>query len=1255
MFFWKLYMKELLKKIGFLPKDNTDWIFSKSYSIADNYIIEVDFKKEKINYWDKIKSDSKTTQNFSQEENRVVLECVNRLLEKWYNPADIILEKIFPTWHWTSWRLDILVKKDWKSFLMIECKTRWWEFEKEYKKMQKDWWQLFTYFQQDRDTQYLMLYASNKDLEYRNEIIKIEESYKETSNVSDLYTRWNKFTKQNWIFEEWINSYNFESRALTYEQLEDIKESDASFIFNRFLEILRHNTVSDKPNAFNKMFTLFLCKIYDELDKKWTNKELDFQWKEWIDDNISFQKRLSDTYKKWMLEFLSKQITDFSDEEFNNEFWDLDENIRSKILERFTKIRLQKSNEFAIKEVNDESSFEENAIVLKEVVELLQNYRFRYSKKQPFLWDFFELLLTTWLKQEAGQFFTPVPITRFICRSIPIEKIIDKKILDWTNDILPKVIDYAAWSGHFLIESMEEIQKIINKKDVSNQWFKIKDIFKRYIEHPYDWAWNNVYWIEKDYRLVRTSKVGCYLNWDWIATVIHWDWLDSFKTSEVYKWDLKEYDKEDEQYNWRFDLVLSNPPYSVSAFKGNLKKEEAEKDFNLYNFLTDNSSEIEALFIERTSQLLKEWWIAGIILPSSILSNTGIYGRAREIILKDFDIVAITELWSGTFMATGTNTVVLFLRKRNKFFAKNLKSSTDKFFVNLQDITLNWVEKAISKYVNDVWEWIKLEDYISMIQKTPNENIKNHEIFKEYTTKIKLIKKSEEDRQKEFFDKVIELEKEKLFYFILTYPQNLVLIKSGEKNIEKDFLGYEFSTRKWSEWIHPIQRWKLIDECTKLFDPNNLDNPNKASTYIYDGFQNNFDREISEELENHIYRVLLVDLLTFDRVDFEKTISLNVKKNLRIESKWNLVKLNDILEVLESWNRPQWWVWSYKEWIPSLGWEHIWLNWKVNLHQENIKFVPNDFFENTEKWIVKDNDILICKDWALTWKVALFDKSNFDFPNLMINEHVFLLRVKQNNIQKYLFNYLFLPQWQELLKSSITWQAQWWLNRTNLLDISIPLPPKDIQQKIVDEIWELENIEENSLGKIWKLEKEIESLFENEIDKEFQIYRLSDNTIFELWIWKRLLKNEILEKWKIPVYSANVFEPFGYVNENLLNDFSRKSIIWWIDGDWMVNHINENIEFYPTDHCWFLRIKDGMVCERFVEYFLRKEWEKYWFSRSKRASIDRIQNLKIQLPPLEIQKQIVAQIEKIEKEIEKLKNELEQIPSKKKEILNKYL
>jgi len=51
---------------------------------------------------------------------------------------------------------------------------------------------------------------------------------------------------------------------LTLKDLKPIRQEDASIIFNSFLEILRKNTVSDKPNAFNKIFTLFLCKIHDE-------------------------------------------------------------------------------------------------------------------------------------------------------------------------------------------------------------------------------------------------------------------------------------------------------------------------------------------------------------------------------------------------------------------------------------------------------------------------------------------------------------------------------------------------------------------------------------------------------------------------------------------------------------------------------------------------------------------------------------------------------------------------------------------------------------------------------------------------------------------------------------------------------------------------------------------------------------------------------------------------------------------------------
>ena len=1034
-------MKEkFIKSLWFYPKENSNNIFIKKYE--NNYFLEIDFEKEKINYWDKIKLESRTTQNFSQPENWVVLECVNRLLEKWYNPKDIILEKVSPTGHGTSWRLDILVKKNRKSFLMIECKTWGKEFEKEFSKMQKDGGQLFTYFQQDRDTDYLMLYTSNEKWDYKNEIVKIEDSYKETSNVADFYIRWNKFTKQNGIFDDWVNVYDFESRALTYDKLKDIEEKDSSFIFNRFLEILRHNTVSDKPNAFNKMFTLFLCKIHDEIRKEWGQDELEFQWKEWVDNHISFQKRLSDLYKKWMLDFLNKQITDFSDKEIEDEFWYLDETSRAKILEKFTKIRLQKSNEFAIKEVNDDSSFEENAIVLKEVVELLQNYKFRYSKKQPFLWNFFELLLTTWLKQEAWQFFTPVPIARFICRSIPMEDIIDKKISNWNiRDILPKTIDYAAWSWHFVIESMEEIQKIINKKDVWKVWLKVKDLLKKYKENPYDWAGEYVYGIEKDYRLVRTSKVGCYLHGDWIATVIHGDWLDSFKNSKVYTWDLCDSCKDNEQYNWKFDLVLSNPPYSVSAFKWNLKREDAEKDFDLYNSLTDNSSEIEALFIERTSQLLKEGWITWIILPSSILSNTWIYTKAREIILKDFEIIAITKLGSNTFMATGTNTVTLFLRRRNKYFAKNLKANTDNFFTNLQDVTLNWVENAVSKYVWEIWEWLNFEDYVSLIQKKPSEILKNHDIFKEYKNKITFTKKSQEDKNKEFFEKVIELEKEKLFYFILAFPQKLVLVKSWEKKVEKEFLGYEFSNRKWSEWIHPIQIGRQIDECTKLFDPEKLDNPEKVSTYIYDSFEDNHEREISEELKNHVFRTNLSDLLTFDRIDFKKPISLNSKKKVRIEGKYNLEKIWDL--IIENW-KSKIKVWEAKDLE----------NWKYN------------FFTSWEN-IYKFNEYLV--EWKniylSTWWNAIIKYFNW---KASYSTDTYSIKGKDNILSKYLYLNI------ESIISDIDnfyfkWQGLRHLQKNDFKEIKIPLPPKEIQQKIVDKIEVLEKLEEKNLEKIWEL------------------------------------------------------------------------------------------------------------------------------------------------------------------------------------------
>ncbi|KIM04650.1 MAG: restriction endonuclease subunit S, partial [Sulfurovum sp. PC08-66] len=698
--------KTNVKILGFEPKENASDMYIKKY--ADNYAIEIDFAKNTLNFGGKICIGDKTTQNITKPEDWVVLECVNRLLEKGYNPENIQLEKVYPAGHGFSGRLDICVTRDDGSeYLLIECKTYGKEFDKEFTRMKKDGGQLFTYFKFSNKPDVIMLYTSqitSNELVYRNEIVKIEEDHR-SGDVKDFYQKWNKLTKDNGIFDPWVECYNYESKALTPKLLKPIQEEDSSLIFNQFLEILRHNVVSDKPNAFNKIFTLFLCKVYDEKTTK-HNEELKFQWIESKDASkgenayVDFLIRLSDLYKNGMLEFLEKEITDFSQIDFERKYKHLDDSIKKDLLKEFNKIRLEKNNEFAIKEVFDKQSFLENAKIVKEVVELLQGFRIRYNKRQQYLSNFFELLLTTGLKQESGQFFTPVPVAQFIIKSLPIDKIMDEKLEKGErNNLLPYVIDYAAGSGHFLTESMHEIQKHLNEKNSNDYIADTSKKIKSWKEDHFDWATQYVYGIEKDYRLVKVGKVGCYLHGDGLANVLLSDGLGSFKKTKEYKGLLRENKTDFPQDNGQFDILISNPPYSVSSFKRTTADYYTKEDFELYDKLTDNSSEIECLFIERTKQLLKDDGVAGVILPSSILSNTGIYSKSREIILQYFDIVGITELGSNTFMATGTNTVVLFLRRRNNYEHINLKIAVERFFTTHRDVTLNGIENPVAKYL----------------------------------------------------------------------------------------------------------------------------------------------------------------------------------------------------------------------------------------------------------------------------------------------------------------------------------------------------------------------------------------------------------------------------------------------------------------------------------------------------------------------------------------------------------------------------
>jgi type I restriction enzyme M protein len=187
------HFKAITTFLGFTQNQDKKQRFSKTY-LPQNYTITVDFETEKIEYPAPLTLGDKTTSNFSASENFVVLECLDRLLEKGYKPEFITLEKIWGLGHKGKGKADIFVTDtEGKAFLIIECKTWGAEFNKEFEKMLESGGQLFGYYQQDRKTEFLCLYASvleNDKIRYTNRIIEVKENWAEGGSKAEVFKIW---------------------------------------------------------------------------------------------------------------------------------------------------------------------------------------------------------------------------------------------------------------------------------------------------------------------------------------------------------------------------------------------------------------------------------------------------------------------------------------------------------------------------------------------------------------------------------------------------------------------------------------------------------------------------------------------------------------------------------------------------------------------------------------------------------------------------------------------------------------------------------------------------------------------------------------------------------------------------------------------------------------------------------------------------------------------------------------------------------
>lgn len=174
--------------------------------------------------------------------------------------------------------------------------------------------------------------------------------------------------------------------------------------------------------------------------------------------------------------------------------------------------------------------------------------------------------------------------------------------------------------------------------------------------------------------------------------------------------------------------------------------------------------------------------------------------------------------------------------------------------------------------------------------------------------------------------------------------------------------------------------------------------------------------------------------------------------------------------------------------------------------------------------------------------------------------------------------------------------------------------------------------------------------------KATNILRLDDKNKFNILIGRRVLKNEIVEDGEYDVLSANIFEPFGKTKYSVLTDFTKPSILWGIDGDWMVGYREENNPFNPTDHCGVISVLDqSIVIPRYLVYALLKAGELERFSRVKRASTERIKALSIKVPSIKIQENAINQTASFETELKEQRTIIRECATRKQAILDKYL
>ena len=321
--------------------------------------------------------------------------------------------------------------------------------------------------------------------------------------------------------------------------------------------------------------------------------------------------------------------------------------------------------------------------------------------------------------------------------------------------------------------------------------------------------------------------------------------------------------------------------------------------------------------------------------------------------------------------------------------------------------------------------------------------------------------------------------------------------------------------------------------------------------------------------------------------------------------------------------------------IPSIGGEQIAEDGLIKHHK--MKFVSEDHFNEMKKGLLQDNDVLMVKDGATTGKIGFYKKA---YEKAAINEHVYILRAKNSIKPIYLYYLLKTPVFQEKLKRYIKGIIGG--VSSEIKEIKIPLPPLDVQERIVEEIENYQNIIDGANKVVesykpsfkvdlnWEI-KELDEVCTKITDGTHVTPKYTDSGVPFLRVTDITNSNDSKKYISKEEHQELVKRCKPERNDILYSKNGTIGIAKIIDWDW---------EFSIFVSLALLKPDRTLLDSKYLEIFLKSpDAYRQATAHSKSGTVTNlhlveIKQIKIPLPPIEIQRQIVTRIEEEQKLID---------------------